>query len=44
MERLWLLLDEGSGCAPLLEPEVEPLDRRGAHGVEWGVVLHDLGR
>jgi hypothetical protein len=44
VERLWLLVEEGSGCAPLFEPEVVPLDRRGAHAVEWGVVLHGLGR
>jgi hypothetical protein len=44
IDRLWLLVEEGSGCAPLFEPVVEPMDRRGAHGVEWGVILHGLGR
>lgn len=44
IDRLWLLVEEGSGCAPLFEPEVVPMDRRGAHGVEWGVILHGLGR
>jgi len=44
VDRLWLLVEEGSGCAPLYEPDVVPMDRRGAHGVEWGVILHGLGR
>ena len=44
VDRLWLLVEEGSGCAPLFEPDVKPMDRRGAHGVEWGVILHGLGR
>lgn len=44
VDRLWLLVEEGSGCAPLFEPDVVPMDRRGAHGVEWGVILHGLGR
>jgi hypothetical protein len=42
VDRLWLLVEEGSGCAPMYEPEVVPMDRRGEHGVEWGVILHGL--
>ncbi|MEC7949667.1 MAG: hypothetical protein VX265_19015 [Myxococcota bacterium] len=28
---------------PLFEPEFLPMDRQGAPGVEWGVILHGLG-
>jgi hypothetical protein len=44
VDRLWLLVEDGAGCSPLLEPEVHTFDRTGAHGVEWGVVLGDLVR
>jgi hypothetical protein len=44
VDRLWLVVDDGAGCAPRHLPEVEPFDRDGAHGVEWGVVLGDLVR
>lgn len=43
LDRLWLLVTDGAGCA-LPEPVIEPLDRRGAHAVEWGVVLDDIAR
>jgi len=44
VDRLWLVVDDGAGCAPRVEPEVLPFDRSGEHGVEWGVVLGDLVR
>ena len=44
VERLWLVVEDGAGCTALPEPVVLPMERRGAHGVEWGVVLHDLVR
>ena len=44
VDRLWLLVEDGAGCPILTEPVIEPMDRRGAHGVEWGVVLGDLAR
>ncbi len=44
VERLWLVVDDGAGCAPRHVPEVVPFDRRGAHGVEWGVIIGDLVR
>jgi hypothetical protein len=44
VERLWLVVDDGAGCAPRHVPEVVPFDRSGAHGVEWGVVLGNLVR
>ena len=44
VERLWLVVDDGAGCAPRQVPEVLPFDRSGAHGVAWGVVLGDLVR
>ena len=45
VERLWLVVDDGAGCAPRQVPEVQPFDRSGAtSAVEWGVVLGDLVR
>jgi len=44
VDRLWLVVDDGAGCAPRLEPEVIPFERSGVHGVEWGVVLGNLVR
>ncbi|HCH66398.1 MAG: hypothetical protein CL927_09755 [Deltaproteobacteria bacterium] len=44
IDRLWLVVDDGAGCAPRQVPEVVPFDRDGAHGVEWGVILGDLVR
>jgi len=44
IDRLWLYVEDGTGCSITQEPHVVPFDRSGAHGVEWGVVLHGLGR
>jgi hypothetical protein len=41
--RLWLLVEEGDGCA-LDAPWVDPARREGPHAVEWGVVLHGFVR
>lgn len=39
VERVWLVVEDGTYCD--LDPFVPmPLARKGAHGVEWGVVLH----
>lgn len=43
LERLWLLVEDGAGCAPASAlPVPTPLSRSGAHAVEWGVVLRGL--
>ncbi|MCB9742242.1 MAG: carboxypeptidase regulatory-like domain-containing protein [Alphaproteobacteria bacterium] len=41
VERLWLLVGDGAGCA-LQAPPILPFDRKGPHGVEWGVILEGL--
>lgn len=43
LSRLWLLVEDGAGCA-LAAPPVVPFDRRGPHAVEWGVVLGTMAR
>ena len=43
VERVWFLVEDAGACdGALPAPEVAPLDRRGAHGVEWGVVLKGI--
>ncbi len=44
VDRLWLVVEDGAGCTALPEPAVVPFERGSVHGVEWGVVLHDLVR
>ncbi len=39
VERLWLLIEASPACTVPREAIIEPLDRTGPHGVEWGVVL-----
>ena len=39
VQRLWLLIEAGPICAVPVEAVVQPMNRIGAHGVEWGVVL-----
>lgn len=43
LERLWLVVEDGAGCTARA-PHVVPFGRRGAHAVEWGVVLSGLVR
>lgn len=43
VERLWLVVEPAPTCT-LEGFEVHPLDRSGAHGVEWGVVLEGFQR
>jgi hypothetical protein len=45
VDRLWLLVEDVGACVEALPtPSVVPFDRTGAHGVEWGVVLHGFVR
>ncbi len=44
LSRLWLLVEDGSGCPARNTPVILPFDRSGPHAVEWGVVLNDLVR
>lgn len=44
VDRLWLVVDEAPACHIPYEPAVVPFARRGAHAVEWGVILGDLVR
>lgn len=45
VDRLWLLVEDVGACVEgLPTPSVVPFDRTGAHGVEWGVVLHGFAR
>jgi len=39
VDRLWLLIEAEPACTVPREAVVEPMDRTGAHGVEWGVIL-----
>jgi len=39
IHRLWLVVEDGTGCVPSASAP-RPFDRRGPHGVEWGVVLN----
>ena len=38
VERLWLVIEPAESC-DLARMDIQPLDRTGAHGVEWGVIL-----
>lgn len=45
VDRLWLLVEEAGACAGTLpSPAVFPFERRGAHAVEWGVVLSGMAK
>ncbi|MFT5686550.1 MAG: hypothetical protein ACI8RZ_007506 [Myxococcota bacterium] len=39
VDRLWLLIEAEPACTVPQEAVVVPMNRTGAHGVEWGVVL-----